>query len=145
VPAAVLARFRSEAAKSRGLAGTDDSVPPPAATLQDLHNVIAGLPEGNGGETSGGVSGGDALRFRVLELRIEPTRLYLDGQARSHAAADRIAAGLREATTYQIDPPRTQNLRSSNTTALASQTSGGSGGRGGVAWTLVGQRVEGTP
>ena len=145
VPAAILARFRSEAAKSRGLAGTDASVPPPATTLQDLHDVLTGLPN---------ASEPDALRFRVLELRVEPTRLYLDGQARSHADADRIAAGLRGATSYQIDPPRTQNLRnppgsvnSANVTRAAARPAGGGGSavNGGVNWTLVGQRSGGTP
>lgn len=145
VPTAVLSRFRSEALKAKGLTGSDGALPPAATALTDLQQLLAGLPAG--------ASPTDDLRFRVLEIRLEPDRLYLDGQARSHADADRFAAGLRESVTYTIDPPRTQNLPPTpgnapsnfSTRHNARHNTGGGGDSGGVAFTVVGHRVEDKP
>ena len=133
VPAAVLSRFRSEAAKARGLTGQDEALPTPATTLQDLHDVLAGL---SNRANQNPASPDDALRFQVLELRLEPSRLYIDGQTRSHADSDRLAAGLRETTSFTIDPPRTQNIaaRPSGRGTTSSDNSGV------VGFTISGQR-----
>ncbi|MEM9420561.1 MAG: type II secretion system protein GspL [Planctomycetota bacterium] len=136
VPSAILSRFRSEAARAKGMAGTDDTLPSPATTLADLEQVLQGLPEN--------------LRFRILELRIETDRLYLDGQARSHTEAEQIAARLREHVDFKLEPPRTQNITglgfgtySLNRNGASNRASGNSGG--GVGFTLIGEREEVSP
>lgn len=96
VPVAVLARLRSEARQLRGLSGAGGELPRRASALNLLHAVLSGLPTD--------------LRYRVLELRLDSGRLYLDGQARSHGDADMIAAGLRQTAVFTVKPPRTENL-----------------------------------
>ncbi|MEM8738838.1 MAG: hypothetical protein AAGG38_10235 [Planctomycetota bacterium] len=114
VPAAVLSRFRSEAAKAKGLTGDSDTLPPPARTLADLRDVLTGLSVSTApsARNTRSPSGAERMRFRVDELRIEPRRLYLDGRVRSHADADRLVAGLQATVDYTLDAPRTQNLGS---------------------------------
>ncbi len=50
-------------------------------------------------------------RFRVVEVQIEPDRLGLEGQARSHGEAEGIAASLRTLPDWQVNPPSTHSLR----------------------------------
>lgn len=49
------------------------------------------------------------LRFRVPEIRVEGENVYLTGEVRTNADADRIAAELRNAG-FNVQPPRTQRL-----------------------------------
>lgn len=119
IPAAPVSRFRSEAAKAKGTTGTGDHVPQPGVALKDLFDVLEGLPAS--GE----------MRFRLLETRIESDRIYLSGQARSHADTDRVVGGLRKTVDFSLDPPRTQNLT-------------GASGQG-VSFTLGGYRETSRP
>ena len=134
VPAAPLARLRSEAARSRGVTAQPAQAARPSALLV-LRNVLTHLPAP------------DERRFRVLELRIEPqrpqptprgatpgegaeavARLYLEGQARTHGDAEAVAAALRRSPGWRVDPPRTQGLPG-----------------GGVAFTLGGVLTAAQP
>jgi hypothetical protein len=67
------------------------------------------------------------LRFRLLELRFEPQRLYIEGQTLDHSGADAIAAALRKSTSLSVDPPHTQQAAGEDvsftlTAAVASST-----------------------
>jgi hypothetical protein len=95
-PTAVLARFQSEARRLRGTAGADQSLPRRSNAVVGLHQVLSTLPAN--------------LRFRVLELRIDRDRVYLEGQARSHGDAETIAAALNRSPQLAIEPARTDNL-----------------------------------
>ena len=142
VPSAILSRFRSEAAKAEGLTGRNGDMPSAATTLQDLQRLLAGLPD-RGPETS--TSQNDHMRFRILELRLEPDRLYLDGQTRSHADADRLAAGLGQQVAYTIEPPRTQNLSASVNAGRAAVSGRSTLEEQGVGFTLTGHREVNQP
>jgi len=120
VPAAPLSRFRSEATRSRGLAGGDAPPPPVGQVLRDLQSLLAGLPDPTGD------------RYRLLELRLSESQVYLDGQARSHTAADRVVTGLAPEMRFRFAAPRTQQL----------STAAGQG----ISFTVVGMSpVEATP
>ncbi len=51
------------------------------------------------------------LRVRVLEMSIESGVVRLDGEARSHSDAERLATVIRQTGWYEVEPPRTQVLR----------------------------------
>ncbi len=95
-------RLRSERRSYAALAGQhaedgDESFTLPESALLHLARVLEAMPEG--------------LRWRILELSIEPALIRVDGQARSHIEAEKIATALRQAGHYQVEPPRTQTLR----------------------------------
>ncbi len=69
----------------------------PESALTHLVNLLDSLPT--------------SLRFRILELSIEPDLLRVDGEARSHVEAEQVATALRATGLYEVDPPRTQRLR----------------------------------
>ena len=48
------------------------------------------------------------IRFRVIEMRFEPRRLYLEGQTLDHGSAETIANALRQHTSLQVEPPHTE-------------------------------------
>lgn len=50
------------------------------------------------------------LRCRLLDLNIQPDLLRLDGQARSHVEAERLAAEFRAVGRFDVDPPKTKAL-----------------------------------
>ncbi|MEM9916313.1 MAG: hypothetical protein AAF911_15265 [Planctomycetota bacterium] len=154
VPVAVVSRFRSEAAKARGLTGEDEALPATATTLADLRDLLAGLPKfvptprsDTDASEAGGTSGG--MRFQIDELRLEFERFYLDGRVRSHADADRLVAGLRSTLDYTLDAPRTQNLNSSalgsSHRSATNRNTAGVAGDPVVSVTITGQRTEAKP
>lgn len=101
VPQAPLSRLRAEAQQMEGLRGSRGpgaALPQRVPATRLLHETLTRLPED------------EQLPFRLLELRLDGQRLYLDGQARSHGEADRIAAKLREAEALGIEAPRTDSL-----------------------------------
>lgn len=95
VPTGIKSRLESELAKLKGLQGDDVSLPDnsPATTL--LHRLLASMPTDR--------------RFRLLEIRIEDGRVYLDGEVRDHSDAEAIAQRLR-AQGFEVPAPRTQRL-----------------------------------
>ena len=85
-------------AEHRQLQGTrapTEKLPRPAAADVVLQRVLAALPE--------------AMRFRLPEIQIDRSQVFLSGEVRSNADADRIAAALRDRG-FSVDPPRTQRL-----------------------------------
>jgi hypothetical protein len=101
VPASVRRRLASERRKLAGVGGqADESGGKPlrsASSLTHLRAILRGLPTG--------------MRFRVLELSIDADLIRIEGQARSHIEAERIAVALRQTGLYQVEPPKTQALR----------------------------------
>lgn len=92
-----LGRMQSEFNRLRGVRGDSDAVPEQPSALVTLQQVLRGLPR--------------KLRYRILEMRIEPERLLIEGQARSHSDTDTIATALRGPLPLKIEPPQTQRLK----------------------------------
>ncbi len=90
-------RMKSEFNRLQGIRGDSDAVPEQPSALITLQQVLRGLPQ--------------KLRYRILEMRIEPERLLLEGQARSHSDTDTIATALRNQLPMKIEPPQTQRLK----------------------------------
>lgn len=109
----VRARLVSEERRLRALSGDAQlDATRPASALAMMRSVLGALPRD--------------LRYRVLDLRIEPDGLQVEGQARSHGDADAIAMAVRRDGSFLIDAPRTE-------------ARGTSGDRQGVSFTLTGK------
>jgi hypothetical protein len=100
VPEAVLLRLASEHRKLQAISGgpASSELPGTPSALALLYDLLAALPQD--------------LRFRLLEVKLGDGQVTLDGQARSHADADAVAAALRAARgAWLVDPPRTEQLK----------------------------------
>ena len=89
-------RLASEAQKLGGLRMISADVPERACALETLRLMAARLPKD--------------IRMVILDVRVEPSSLVLEGQARSHADAEAIAAALRRDELLTVEPPRTERL-----------------------------------
>jgi hypothetical protein len=107
VPPGIRRWMESEASRLAGLSGATGTAPDQASALETLRLAAGGFPRD--------------LRFRLVDLRVEPGELFLEGQARSHADAETVARGIAAAG-FVMEPPRTENLV-----------------KGGVAFTLAGK------
>lgn len=102
VPGNIKARLLSEKQKLAGLGGQGSDaaitqwLASPSALAQ-LGVILQGLPT--------------QLRFRIADLNVQTDLIRIDGQARSHADADQIAAAVQATGFFEVDPPRTQSLR----------------------------------
>ncbi len=93
-------RLVSEQRKLAGLSGQAETglqQGTSANALQHLLQVLASVPRD--------------LRVRILELSVEPGVVRVDGEARSHSDAERLATVVRQTGWYEVEPPRTQVLR----------------------------------
>lgn len=95
-------RLLSERRKLAGLGGvaaggTSPAAIQPISALEHLRRVLQSLPR--------------ELRFRVLDLSIQPDLIRVDGQALSHAEAEQIAGAVRQTGLYEVEPPKTESLR----------------------------------
>jgi type II secretory pathway component PulL len=95
VPVGIRGRLESELAKLKGLQGDETSQPNSVSAIKILHGLLAALPADR--------------RFRLLEIRIEEGRLYVDGEVRDHGDAELIAQRLR-AGGFEVASPRTQRV-----------------------------------
>ncbi len=109
VPIDATLLLQTELRRLKALSGDAASLPPGHSALSLLREALIPLPKD--------------LRYRVLELRIEPARLQMDGQARSHGDAETIAAALRRAGSFEPEPPRSEQR--------------GESGESGVSFTIV--------
>lgn len=92
--ASIHARLQSELRKAQMLQSSPAAAPSALATLyRTLHAFPANL------------------RVRVTDFRIDRDRLTLQGEARTYADADTLAAALRTQADLDTDPPQTQQLR----------------------------------
>ncbi len=102
VPGSVRNRLVSERRKLADLGGPSapDSGTQAAAAvsaLEHLRRVLASLPKD--------------LRYRILDLNIQPDLIRVDGEALSHVEAERLAVALRDTGLYEVEPPKTQALK----------------------------------
>lgn len=79
----------------RGTRAPTADLPAPLGADTVLERLLGALPE--------------RMRFRLPEIQIDQSRVFLSGEVRSNADADQIAATLREAG-FGVEPPRTQRL-----------------------------------
>ncbi len=87
-----LAGLGGEAAES----GDSDSIQMTSALTQ-LHDVLANLPSN--------------IRYRILDISIQPRLVRVDGQAQSHAQAEKLVVALQKSGRYSAEAPRTQTMR----------------------------------
>jgi type II secretory pathway component PulL len=99
VPGSVTSRLRSDLARLEGVRDASDTPDRPSA-LDSLRRLTAGLPP--------------AVRVRILELRLTPDTILLDGQTRSHSDAEAVGQSLT-ASGLQMQPPVTERLSSGET------------------------------
>jgi type II secretory pathway component PulL len=97
LPTSVRLRLASEERKLRGLSGASAQFPTSPSALNLLYETLRRLPTD--------------MRFRILELRIAPERVYIEGQARSHSDVDAIASALGSGSIFDVEQPRTERLK----------------------------------
>ena len=81
VPVGVVTRLASEYRKLAATKGSSEDKPQLHSVVRLLYEVLASLPRG--------------LRYRLLEIYLEPGQVRLEGEIRRHGDADLLAAGLR--------------------------------------------------
>jgi hypothetical protein len=124
VPPDVRSRLEAEERRLRGLSGDDSAPPAGDAGLVILRDLITHLPAERD------------LRYRVLEVRLDQNRFTLEGQATAHGDADSIVASLKRGGGFIVEPPRTEQL-------ISTDEKGGSGNKG-VAFTITGAALNGS-
>jgi type II secretion system protein L len=107
-PIDVERRLASETRRLEGLRGSAGAMPEPFSALDSFNQVVGSLPEN--------------LRIRIVDLRVDPSGILVEGQARSHADAEKFAQAIRATGRFVCDPPRSEQLV-----------------KGGVAFTLNGK------
>jgi len=51
------------------------------------------------------------IRFCIQDLRLNANEIFLTGTARTHSDAEKISVSLRESKYFDVDPPKTENLK----------------------------------
>jgi hypothetical protein len=95
VPTRIVPAMRKAQMMLQGTRGAAQELPAPPASDLLLQRILAALP--------------NDLRYRVPEIRVEGPGIYVAGEVRSNADADRLTAALRAAG-FETDSPRTQRL-----------------------------------
>lgn len=114
VPPSVKQRLLSEWRVASGLKGVSRELPRQVSALDSLYEILRPLPA--------------QMRLRILEVRVDGDSIYLEGQARSHADAEALAAALRKAGTLEIAAPKSEQIPA-----------------GGVSFVLTGKPIVGKP
>jgi hypothetical protein len=131
VPGDVRSRLAAEERSLHGMSGDASAPVPQESGLVALRDLLAHLPAGN------------ELRYRVLEIRLDPGRFTLEGQAAAHGDADLIVAALRRGKAFVVEPPLTEQLGGSAGAGEAADKAANSGA--GVAFTITGAVVAEPP
>lgn len=92
VPAAILARLKSEYAKAKGIRTTDTATDSPESALLILRKIIESFSKD--------------FPFEVLDIRIENNRLAMDIELSTQQDAGKIAAALA-GQGFRVEPPAT--------------------------------------
>ncbi len=92
VPAAILARLKSEYAKAKGVRSTDTATDSPESALLILRMIIESFTKD--------------FPFEVLDIRIENNRLAMDIELSTQQDAGKIAAALA-GQGFRVEPPAT--------------------------------------
>ncbi len=88
-------RLESERRRLEGVSGSGADLPVQPQALRTLHRVLTALPAD--------------VRFRILELRLAPGDLFIEGETRSHGDSEALRAALTAAG-VDLAPPRTEAL-----------------------------------
>ena len=94
-PPSVRGRLASDARRLRSLRTVTAETPGRPCALDALRDAIARLPAD--------------VNLRVLEVQIDPDRIVLEGQSRTHGDAEKLAAALRGGP-FDMEPARTERL-----------------------------------
>ncbi len=99
VPGNPRMRLAQEAKRLAGLGGQEagPDAAAPTSALEHLRHVLEALPRD--------------VRFQILDLDLRPDLLRVEGRARSHTEAERVANALRQAGRYDVEPPSTAVLK----------------------------------
>ena len=116
VPVNVRDRLRSESLRMTAMTGQSAEVPQYASALTSLHELLSSLPADQ--------------RFRLLDLRIEPERVLMEGEARSHSEAEIIASAIRSRRRFDVSAPRSQQLKDTGVNFTLEATPGAPGSPG---------------
>ena len=106
-PVNVISALQSELKRLSGISGGDTHIPTQVNALNALRSIIASLPP--------------TLRLRIIDVRITPTSIFIEGQVRDHTGAELICQSIRNAG-FDMNAPRSEHLS-----------------RGGVSFTLTGK------
>ncbi|HWE00787.1 MAG TPA: hypothetical protein VG326_00150 [Tepidisphaeraceae bacterium] len=96
IPLGIQSRLQSAAGRLKTTPSNAIDDTPDALTT--FHEVLTHLPRD--------------VRYNISTIDVEPGRLILEGQVRTHADADAIAVGLRRSPRFNIEDPQTQQLGS---------------------------------
>jgi hypothetical protein len=88
-------RLETDLRRLAGVSGAAGQLPHQPNALETVRRAVSGLPRG--------------MRLRVVELRVSPAEIYLEGQAKSHGDAELIRANLGNAG-LNMDLPQTERL-----------------------------------
>jgi hypothetical protein len=100
-------RLETDLRRLAGVSGAAGQLPPQPNALETIRRIVSRLPR--------------EMRLRILELRVSPTEIYMEGQVRSHGDAEAIRSALVTGG-INLDLPQTERLAA-----------------GGVSFTLVGR------
>jgi len=95
IPVNVPSRLGSELTRLEGLSGGGGDLPPTPSALDTLARIVAAMP--------------GSVRLRLTNLQVSPTLVHLEGQSRTHADAEALAAALRSGG-MSCESPRTEVL-----------------------------------
>ena len=112
-PVNVTSALKSELKRLSGISGGDAEIPLQINALNSLRSIVASLPP--------------TIRLRIVDVRIAPNSIFIEGQVRDHTGAELICQSIRHAG-FDMDPPRTEHLS-----------------RGGVSFTLTGKPKASDP
>jgi hypothetical protein len=93
VPAGVASRFLSEYKRLAGVSGESMELPDQPGVLEALRRLIGNLPP--------------AVRLRITDVRISPSGIVVEGQARSHSDAEAVVGALAKGG-LAFEPPRSE-------------------------------------
>jgi len=94
-PVNIKVRLLSDLRRLSGTVGADSNVPDQPSALETLRSAVASLPA--------------AVRLRIVQMRIAPNGLLIEGQSRSHSDAETITQAISRAG-FAMDPPHTERL-----------------------------------
>ncbi|MBN1941693.1 MAG: hypothetical protein JW849_00195 [Phycisphaerae bacterium] len=95
IPVNVKKALTSEFRRLSGTRGSEGGVPEQVCALEMLRKVVASLPP--------------TVRLRIVDMRIGPTGVLIEGQARDHTGAETLAKSLKT-NGFEVDSPRTETL-----------------------------------
>lgn len=88
-------RLLSDRQRLSGMSGLGTQLPVRLNALETLRQIVSCLPAD--------------IRFRIFELRLSPTEIFIEGQTRTHGQSEAICASLTGAGLH-VDPPRTEQI-----------------------------------